>query len=310
MQPALKSDQAVQSYIDAMLLDMHDATASQTEAPCAPHRDPSDTTAPARTAAVAAQAVLDDAKLPDQSHMQVATRQAASLPGQQLPLASALVMPGLAKLQLKALVQAIAQAPASTGLAPIQGHTGVEQTDAVVPVRVAAAPEQTDAVPTAQLSATGLSADPGQVVPAASAISSEKAQDNPRSAAFLKHLQDAQARTAVRRKAGTAGQKRPAALMKAPAWVQDEQLRCLVFKVANLQLALPIQYLSGVEPLDVQQLHALPAEDLHSEFAMLCLGAKGDNLVLDTARLVMPERYSPDMAGQYRQALKISDTNW
>ncbi|MBT8139770.1 MAG: chemotaxis protein CheW, partial [Gammaproteobacteria bacterium] len=42
----------------------------------------------------------------------------------------------------------------------------------------------------------------------------------------------------------------------------------------------------------------------------LCLGAKGDNLVLDTARLVMPERYSPDMAGQYRQALKISDTNW
>ncbi|RZV52866.1 MAG: hypothetical protein EX270_09205, partial [Pseudomonadales bacterium] len=295
MQPALKSDQAVQSYIDAMLLDMHDATASQTEAPCAPHRDPSDTTAPARTAAVAAQAVLDDAKLPDQSHMQVATRQAASLPGQQLPLASALVMPGLAKLQLKALVQAIAQAPASTGLAPIQGHTGVEQTDAV---------------PTAQLSATGLSADPGQVVPAASAISSEKAQDNPRSAAFLKHLQDAQARTAVRRKAGTAGQKRPAALMKAPAWVQDEQLRCLVFKVANLQLALPMQYLSGVEPLDVQQLHALPAEDLHSEFAMLCLGAKGDNLVLDTARLVMPERYSPDMAGQYRQALKISDTNW
>ncbi|NNL10445.1 MAG: hypothetical protein HKO84_01610 [Pseudomonadales bacterium] len=295
MQPALKSEQAVQSYIDAMLLDMHDATASQTEAPCAPHRDPSDTTAPARTAAVAAQAVLNDAKLPDQSHMQVATRQAASLPGQQLPLASALVMPGLAKLQLKALVQAIAQAPASTGLAPIQGHTGVEQTDAV---------------PTAQLSATGLSADPGQVVPAASAISSEKAQDNPRSAAFLKHLQDAQARTAVRRKAGTAGQKRPAALMKAPAWVQDEQLRCLVFKVANLQLALPIQYLSGVEPLDVQQLHALPAEDLHSEFATLCLGAKGDNLVLDTARLVMPERYSPDMAGQYRQALKISDTNW
>ncbi|MGB5326306.1 MAG: hypothetical protein WBN40_12895 [Pseudomonadales bacterium] len=139
----------------------------------------------------------------------------------------------------------------------------------------------------------------------------QAAESAQRGAAFVRHLEVAQARTADR--LADHRRQRPAALAKAPAWVQSEQLRCLVFKVANLHLALPTQYLAGVTPFVPEQLcepGAVELEQWQRAFADICMGSVDGDLLLDTARLVMPERYQPAMRDEYRQMVRISDMCW
>ena len=111
---------------------------------------------------------------------------------------------------------------------------------------------------------------------------------------------------------------RPAALAAAPAWVLSEQLPCLTFKIANLKLALPLQYLAKVEPFAGADAIS-PASKVsniaeqsnwQNSFVECCLGEVDDRVIVDTAKLVMPERYDNNMVSNYRQVLLIRDMDW
>ena len=141
------------------------------------------------------------------------------------------------------------------------------------------------------------------------------AVEHSRNTAFVKHLELAQEAIAQK----VAGRVlRPAALAAAPAWVLSEQLPCLTFKIANLKLALPLQYLGKVEPFagadcispSLKVSNIAEQSNWQNSFLECCLGEVDDRVIVDTARLVMPERYDNNMVSNYRQVLLIRDMDW
>ncbi len=109
-----------------------------------------------------------------------------------------------------------------------------------------------------------------------------------------------------------------------PLWAQ-ERFSCQGFNVGGLKLAIPTEYIAGMQPLELVPSAsndpgpAVGAASNGTTLAMHYLGQQrvldeqgGGGLVdvLDTARLVMPERYGQAMTEAYRYVLTLRDSDW
>jgi len=141
-----------------------------------------------------------------------------------------------------------------------------------------------------------------------SQAAAEATKNNP----FLKQLEAAQRRGRAKSAAGVGGEK----VDNRPVWGR-ENFRCLAFNVAGLKLAVPVQFIDGMQPLDLVAVTSPLASS--SAPNALVLGemkldrsenAKPVCAVLDTARLVMPERYDNAMKESYRYILTLKNCDW
>lgn len=91
------------------------------------------------------------------------------------------------------------------------------------------------------------------------------------------------------------------------AW-SDEPFECLLFDVAGLTLAVPLAALGSIyafEPAELTPLFAQP------DWFIGILPAQSGNLkVLETARWVMPERYTADMRDELKYVISINGFDW
>ena len=138
-------------------------------------------------------------------------------------------------------------------------------------------------------------------------VAAEAAKNNP----FLKQLEAAQRRGRAKMGAAAGGTK----VDNRPAWGR-ENFRCLAFNVSGLKLAVPVQFIDGMQPLDLMPVTPSLGG---SEPNALVLGKMKVDLgedaqsfcsVLDTARLVMPERYDNGMKDAYRYVLTLKNCDW
>jgi len=139
-------------------------------------------------------------------------------------------------------------------------------------------------------------------------VAAEAAKNNP----FLKQLEAAQRRGRAKMGASAGGIK----VDNRPAWGR-ESFRCLAFNVSGLKLAVPVQFIDGMQPLDL--ISIAPSLDESVPSNALILGQmkidRGKDAqpfcsVLDTARLVMPERYDSSMKESYRYILTLKNCDW
>ena len=167
-------------------------------------------------------------------------------------------------------------------------------------------------------------------------LTAEATKNNP----FLKQLEAAQRRGRAKMGAAVSGSK----VDNRPAWGR-ENFRCLAFNVSGLKLAVPVQFVDSMQPLDLipvatslseASLSKGEASLLKGEVSLskgeasltkgeasssnpLILGQmkldRGEDAqpfcaVLDTARLVMPERYDNGMQESYRYILTLKNCDW
>lgn len=167
-------------------------------------------------------------------------------------------------------------------------------------------------------------------------LTAEAAKNNP----FLKQLEAAQRRGRAKMGAAVSGSK----VDNRPAWGR-ENFRCLAFNVSGLKLAVPVQFVDSMQPLDLISVATSSSEtslskgetSLSKGEASLLKGeassSKGEAsssnplilgqmkldrgedaqpfcAVLDTARLVMPERYDNGMQESYRYILTLKNCDW
>ncbi|MDG1938970.1 MAG: hypothetical protein P8I62_09045 [Pseudomonadales bacterium] len=133
-------------------------------------------------------------------------------------------------------------------------------------------------------------------------------QSNP----FLKQLEAAQRRGLSGAAAATDSVK----VDNRPAWGR-ENFRCLAFNVSGLKLAVPVQFIEGMQPLDLFT-GTSPLDEPLVKGALILGHMKSDPIdgapsfcsVLDTARLVMPERYDNSMKESYRYVLALKNCDW
>lgn len=91
-----------------------------------------------------------------------------------------------------------------------------------------------------------------------------------------------------------------------PAWAQ-EAFECLLFKVGGLTLAVPLVELGSIYPVT----EALTPLFGQAEWFMGLLKVKDYNLrTVDTAMVVMPERYHADMRSNYNYVISINGVDW
>ncbi len=138
-----------------------------------------------------------------------------------------------------------------------------------------------------------------------SAAAGQAREAGPGSSAFVRHLELAQQKLHGHQQGNHA----------VPEWA-GANVNCLVIKAANLKLAIPSEFIESVQPLSVG-LVAHPGAQASSSGEMpeeplpesiLIEGV--DDSVVDTAKLVMPERYTPLMRSGYRQKVVLKDANW
>lgn len=92
-----------------------------------------------------------------------------------------------------------------------------------------------------------------------------------------------------------------------PAWAQ-QRFDCLVFVVDGLKLAVPLILLGNIHPLDRD---LTPLFDQPDWFLGLLPVQNGRNLrVVDTARLVMPERYRPESVDELAFGVGVYGSDW
>jgi purine-binding chemotaxis protein CheW len=98
----------------------------------------------------------------------------------------------------------------------------------------------------------------------------------------------------------------------------------LAFNVSGLKLAVPVQFVDSMQPLDLISVATSSSETSLSKGEAsssnpLILGQmkvdRGEDAqpfcaVLDTARLVMPERYDNGMQESYRYILTLKNCDW
>lgn len=167
-------------------------------------------------------------------------------------------------------------------------------------------------------------------------VSAEAAKNNP----FLKQLEAAQRRGRAKMGAAVSGSK----VDNRPAWGRED-FRCLAFNVSGLKLAVPVQFVDSMQPLDLipvatslseasllkgeASLSKGEASLLKGDASLLKGEASSSNplilgqmkvdrgedaqpfcAVLDTARLVMPERYDNGMQESYRYILTLKNCDW
>jgi purine-binding chemotaxis protein CheW len=92
-----------------------------------------------------------------------------------------------------------------------------------------------------------------------------------------------------------------------PVWAQ-KRFDCLVFVVDGLKLAVPLILLGNIHTLDRD---LTPLFDQPDWFLGLLPVPNGRNLrVVDTARLVMPERYRPESVDELGFAVGVYGSDW
>lgn len=92
-----------------------------------------------------------------------------------------------------------------------------------------------------------------------------------------------------------------------PAWAQ-ERFDCLMFVVDGLRLAVPLLLLGNIHPLDRP---LTPLFDQPKWFlGLLSLAQERTIRVVDTAKLVMPERYRSESAEDLGYAVGVHDSDW
>ncbi|MDY0250605.1 MAG: chemotaxis protein CheW [Pseudomonas sp.] len=88
----------------------------------------------------------------------------------------------------------------------------------------------------------------------------------------------------------------------------DEPFECLLFDVAGLTLAVPLAALGSIyafKPAELTPLFAQP-----DWFIGILPAQDGSLKVLETARWVMPERYTADMRDDLKYVISINGFDW
>ena len=91
-----------------------------------------------------------------------------------------------------------------------------------------------------------------------------------------------------------------------PEWSRHP-FECLLFKVAGLQLAVPLVLLGAIHRMD-RELTELPGRPRWF-LGMLPLGERNVRVV-DTAAWVMPGRYPEGCAENYKLVISLDDSDW
>lgn len=92
-----------------------------------------------------------------------------------------------------------------------------------------------------------------------------------------------------------------------PAWAQ-QPFECLLFKVGGLQLAAPLVELGSIYPLAADDLTSIFGQ---TQWFMGLLPVKEYNVrAMDTALVVMPERYNAAMRDNYRYVVTLFGSDW
>jgi purine-binding chemotaxis protein CheW len=91
-----------------------------------------------------------------------------------------------------------------------------------------------------------------------------------------------------------------------PVWAQ-ERFECLLFTVGGLTLAVPLVELGSILPMTAELTPLFGQID----WFMGLLPVKEANIkTVDTAKVVMPERYLAEMAEKYQYVISINDVDW
>lgn len=95
-------------------------------------------------------------------------------------------------------------------------------------------------------------------------------------------------------------------LQGRPVWAQ-EGFECLIFRVAGLQLAVPLVLLGQVHRMDCDLTPLVGRPDW---FLGLLTVGRNNIRVVDTARWVMPERYREGVRENYQFVIQLGDSSW
>ncbi len=92
-----------------------------------------------------------------------------------------------------------------------------------------------------------------------------------------------------------------------PTWAQ-QRFECLLFKVAGLTLAVPLVELGGVLVVekDLRPLFGQPDWFL----GLLPSKTAGTVKAIDTARWVMPEKYSSELSKDFKYLIMMASSEW
>ncbi len=98
-----------------------------------------------------------------------------------------------------------------------------------------------------------------------------------------------------------------AAVTDSPGWA-GQPFECLLFDVAGLKLAVPLVCLGSIYPLEGDEITPIFAQP--DWFIGVMPTPAGNLRVLDTARWVMPERYSHKLRDSFRFVISIDGHSW
>jgi purine-binding chemotaxis protein CheW len=96
----------------------------------------------------------------------------------------------------------------------------------------------------------------------------------------------------------------------SPTWAEDEQeLHILLFQVAGLTLAVPMQHLNGILEIPADGITPMPG---HAPWFLGLLHERDSNIkVVDTAQLVVPEKFRQNHTrDQLQKIILIDDNQW
>ena len=92
-----------------------------------------------------------------------------------------------------------------------------------------------------------------------------------------------------------------------PQWAQ-QKFECLIFTSGGLKLAVPLVELGSIYPLEREDLTGIFGQ---IDWFLGLMRAKNGNIrVVDTAQIVMPERYQAEMAAAYQFVVTLSNSDW
>lgn len=92
-----------------------------------------------------------------------------------------------------------------------------------------------------------------------------------------------------------------------PQWAQ-QKFECLLFTTGGLKLAVPLVELGSIYPLESDDISSIFGQV--DWFLGLVRIKQGNLRIVDTARIVMPERYDVSMPDAYRYVISLSNCDW
>lgn len=95
-------------------------------------------------------------------------------------------------------------------------------------------------------------------------------------------------------------------LVEHPQW-REQPFEALLFDVGGLTLAVPLILLGTIHPLDSEITPLFGQPDW---FLGIMPTSAGNLKVLDTARWVMPERYTPELRNDLRFVISVQGHEW